>query len=152
MTAVVAELRTERLWRELRALYRRRPDLAERLCAAAEVEIDPMLESLPELATVDEVADALRVSERTIRGWINDGTLQAVRLPGTRKVLIPREGVIKALQPYQPPKDEPLARLVPANNWQCPDCGLHLAWWQGDEKPAHTADDCAGYRRAKGKA
>ena len=42
------------------------------------------------------------------------------------------------------------ARLVPANNWQCPDCGLHLAWWQGDEKPAHTADDCAGYRRAKG--
>jgi len=100
MTAAVVHLQTERLWRELCAIYRRRPDLAERACGAAELESDPMLESLPELATIDEVATALRVSERTVRGWLNDGTLSAVRLPNKRKVLIPRAGVLSALQPY----------------------------------------------------
>ena len=100
MTASLANLQTEVLWRDLRGLCPRRPDLTARICAAADTEADPMFEDLPELLTLTEVAKLLRVSPRTIHGWIKDGTLPAVRLPGTRKVLIPRAGVVAALQPY----------------------------------------------------
>jgi excisionase family DNA binding protein len=36
----------------------------------------------PDLLTVAEVADMLRVSERTVRTWTQAGTLRAVRIGG----------------------------------------------------------------------
>ena len=106
MIANAVNLHTERLWRELRAICRRRPDLAALVCCAGDTEGDPMLDNLPELLTLDETAELLRVSTRTVHEWIKIGRLPAVRLPGSRKVLVPREGVAAALQPY---RDDPAA-------------------------------------------
>lgn len=40
-----------------------------------------------ELLTVRDVAERLRVDDTTVRGWIKQGTLEAITLPhrGTRK-------------------------------------------------------------------
>ncbi|MDD5775513.1 MAG: helix-turn-helix domain-containing protein [Candidatus Omnitrophica bacterium] len=46
-----------------------------------------------ELLRVDEVADFFSVTERTIRGWIESGRLEAEKIVGT--VRIKRESVEK---------------------------------------------------------
>lgn len=38
--------------------------------------------------TTFEVADILKVTERTIRKWINEGKLEAARLGGTKTVRV----------------------------------------------------------------
>jgi excisionase family DNA binding protein len=47
-----------------------------------------MVEKMEELLTVQEVASILRVDEATVRRWIKNGTLEAVKLPhrGKREV------------------------------------------------------------------
>ena len=40
-----------------------------------------MAEKTEELLTVREVASILRVDETTVRRWIKDGTLAAIKLP-----------------------------------------------------------------------
>ncbi|HLZ64482.1 MAG TPA: helix-turn-helix domain-containing protein [Ktedonosporobacter sp.] len=40
---------------------------------------------MTELFTVQEVAKALRVDDATVRGWINSGVLEAIRLPHLKK-------------------------------------------------------------------
>lgn len=38
--------------------------------------------NLPELLTVAEVAEALRISDETVHRWVRQGRLPAIRLPG----------------------------------------------------------------------
>lgn len=45
----------------------------------------PAHETAPELLTVPEVADRLRVSDETIHRWCRDGHLDYVRLPSGLK-------------------------------------------------------------------
>jgi excisionase family DNA binding protein len=47
-----------------------------------------MLEQKEELLTVQEVAERLRVNEATVRRWIKNGSLQAIKLPhrGKREI------------------------------------------------------------------
>ena len=47
-----------------------------------------MLEQREELLTVQEVAERLRVNEATVRRWIKNGALQAIKLPhrGKREI------------------------------------------------------------------
>ncbi|HLZ60458.1 MAG TPA: helix-turn-helix domain-containing protein [Ktedonosporobacter sp.] len=40
---------------------------------------------MPELLTVHEVAEVLRVDDTTVRRWIKNGVLEAVRLPHLNK-------------------------------------------------------------------
>lgn len=40
-----------------------------------------MTTTLPELMTINEVADYLRVNPETVRRWTKHGTLDAVHLP-----------------------------------------------------------------------
>ncbi len=58
---------------------------------------------LPELLTVPEAADFLRISPRTIERMLTDGRL--VRMSGgTARVLIPRQSVLDVLQVIPPTK------------------------------------------------
>ena len=41
-----------------------------------------MIQELEQLLTVDEVASLLKVKPYTIRGWINQGKLKAIKLEG----------------------------------------------------------------------
>lgn len=48
-------------------------------------EVDQILKpqiTQPKLLTVSEVANILRVDDATVRRWVKQGTLEAVRLPG----------------------------------------------------------------------
>jgi excisionase family DNA binding protein len=54
---------------------------------------------LPNLATIQQTADALGVHKNTIRNWIEKGNLQAV-IAGSRVVRIPRDAVIDMLRNY----------------------------------------------------
>lgn len=44
---------------------------------------------MPELLTVPEVAQRLRVKPDTVRKWIQKGVLRSVRMHGRRKHLVP---------------------------------------------------------------
>lgn len=46
--------------------------------------------------TPAEAADVLSVSEKTVRRWVARGILPRIR--GTRKVLVPRSGVVEFVQ------------------------------------------------------
>ena len=43
------------------------------------------------MLTLDEVADELRVAVATLRDWILARSIPHTRLPGTRRILIPRQ-------------------------------------------------------------
>lgn len=63
-----------------------------------------------ELLTVEQAAEYLQLSQSSIRSYIRHGKLNAFRIAGKRKVLIPREEILKLLEPArldQPPKIEP---------------------------------------------
>ncbi len=47
----------------------------------------------------DEVADYLRVEKKTIYEYVDDGTLEAVRIKGKRLIRIKRETVLRVLIP-----------------------------------------------------
>jgi len=49
--------------------------------------------------TCAEAAEILRVTRHSIARYTREGKLPGVRLPGGRKILIPRESVDHALRP-----------------------------------------------------
>jgi excisionase family DNA binding protein len=52
-----------------------------------------------ELLTVEQAADYLQLSQSSIRSYIRHGKLNAYRIAGKRKVLIPRNELLKLLEP-----------------------------------------------------
>lgn len=55
-----------------------------------------------ELLTVEQAAQYLQVSQSSIRSYIRQGRLQAFRIAGKRKVLIPRAALLALLEPARP--------------------------------------------------
>lgn len=55
-----------------------------------------------ELLTVQEVADRLRVTEATVRRWIKNGSLDAIKLPhrGKREVYRIRQSTLMTVLKY----------------------------------------------------
>lgn len=52
-----------------------------------------------DLLTVDQAAQYLQLSSSSIRSYIRQGRLKAFRIAGLRKVLIPRQELLRLLQP-----------------------------------------------------
>jgi excisionase family DNA binding protein len=80
---------------------------------------DPELET-PEdpWLTLAEIAEELRMSPATIRSWVSNGTLRAMR-PGKRKLLVRRSELDRMLagqDMYDP--DEPDARPPEGGSWR----------------------------------
>lgn len=55
-----------------------------------------------DLLTVEQAAHYLQVSQSSIRSYIRQGRLQAFRIAGKRKVLIPRTALLALLEPARP--------------------------------------------------
>lgn len=55
-----------------------------------------------DLLTVEQAAQFLQVSQSSIRSYIRQGRLQAYRIAGKRKVLIPRAALLALLEPARP--------------------------------------------------
>lgn len=55
-----------------------------------------------DLLTVEQAAQYLQVSQSSIRSYIRQGRLQAFRIAGKRKVLIPRAALLSLLEPARP--------------------------------------------------
>ena len=55
-----------------------------------------------DLLTVEQAATFLQVSQSSIRSYIRQGRLQAFRIAGKRKVLIPRTALLSLLEPARP--------------------------------------------------
>ena len=55
-----------------------------------------------DLLTVEQAAQYLQVSQSSIRSYIRQGRLQAFRIAGKRKVLIPRAALLALLEPARP--------------------------------------------------
>jgi excisionase family DNA binding protein len=55
-----------------------------------------------DLLTVEQAAQYLQVSQSSIRSYIRQGRLQAYRIAGKRKVLIPRAALLSLLEPARP--------------------------------------------------
>jgi excisionase family DNA binding protein len=66
-----------------------------------------------DLLTVEQAASYLQVSQSSIRSYIRQGRLQAYRIAGKRKVLIPKSALLALLEPARP--DE--------QNLHAPDAG-----------------------------
>ncbi len=56
-------------------------------------------QNVPDLFTVRQAAEYLQLSESSIRSYIKQGRLDAYRIAGIRKVLIPRDELMKLLEP-----------------------------------------------------
>ena len=52
-----------------------------------------------DLLTVEQAANYLQLSQSSIRSYIRQGKLNAFRVAGKRKVLIPRDELLKLLEP-----------------------------------------------------
>ena len=52
-----------------------------------------------DLLTVEQAANYLQLSQSSIRSYIRQGKLKAFRIAGKRKVLIPRDELLKLLEP-----------------------------------------------------
>ena len=61
-----------------------------------------MLQQREELLTVQEVAERLRVNEATVRRWITNGSLQAIKLPhrGKREIYRVRRTTLDSVLEY----------------------------------------------------
>ncbi len=66
-----------------------------------------------DLLTVEQAAQYLQVSQSSIRSYIRQGRLQAYRIAGKRKVLIPRSALLSLLEPARP---EDVADSVPLDD------------------------------------
>ena len=66
-----------------------------------------------DLLTVEQAAQYLQVSQSSIRSYIRQGRLQAYRIAGKRKVLIPRSALLSLLEPARP---EDVADFIPVND------------------------------------
>jgi excisionase family DNA binding protein len=58
-----------------------------------------MESSTRELLTVEQAAQYLQLSQSSIRSYIRQGKLNAFRVAGKRKVLIPHVELLKLLEP-----------------------------------------------------
>lgn len=54
---------------------------------------------IADLYTIEQAAGYLRVSQSSIRSYIRQGKMNAYRVAGKRKVLIPRTELLKLLVP-----------------------------------------------------
>jgi len=61
-----------------------------------------------DLLTVDQAAQYLQLSQSSIRSYIRQGKLNAFRIAGKRKVLIPRTELLKLLEPARIHMVEPI--------------------------------------------
>jgi excisionase family DNA binding protein len=52
-----------------------------------------------DLLTVEQAANYLQLSQSSIRSYIRQGKLKAFRIGGLRKVLIPKDELLKLLEP-----------------------------------------------------
>ena len=57
---------------------------------------------LSDLFTIEQAALYLRVSQSSIRSYIRQGKMDAYRVAGMRKVLIPKAELLKLLVPARP--------------------------------------------------
>ena len=55
-----------------------------------------------DLLTVEQAAQYLQVSQSSIRSYIRQGRLNAYRIAGKRKVLIPKSALLGLLEPARP--------------------------------------------------
>ena len=55
-----------------------------------------------DLFTVEQAAQYLQVSQSSIRSYMRQGRLQAFRIAGKRKVLIPKSALLALLEPARP--------------------------------------------------
>ena len=65
-----------------------------------------MSTDISDLFTIEQAAQYLRVSQSSIRSYIRQGKMDAYRIAGKRKVLIPKAELLKLLVPARPPKPE----------------------------------------------
>jgi excisionase family DNA binding protein len=61
--------------------------------------MEPESRDSRDLLTVEQAADYLQLSQSSIRSYIRQGKLKAFRVAGKRKVLIPRDELLKLLEP-----------------------------------------------------
>jgi excisionase family DNA binding protein len=63
----------------------------------------PMVETMEELLTVQEVAARLRVNEATVRRWIKNGSLEAIKLPhrGKREIYRVKRTTLNSVLKYR---------------------------------------------------
>jgi excisionase family DNA binding protein len=54
---------------------------------------------ISDLFTIEQAAQYLRVSQSSIRSYIRQGKMDAFRVAGKRKVLIPKSELLKLLVP-----------------------------------------------------
>jgi excisionase family DNA binding protein len=54
---------------------------------------------LPDLFTIEQAAKYLQVSQSSIRSYIRQGKMEAFRVAGKRKVLIPKPELLRLLVP-----------------------------------------------------
>lgn len=73
-----------------------------------------------DLLTVEQAANYLQLSQSSIRSYIRQGKLKAFRVAGKRKVLIPRDELLKLLEPA---RGELLESGVPDNGIVRTDTG-----------------------------
>ena len=66
------------------------------------------METRPELLTIDETAEFLRVSDKTVRRMIDDGRLEAVAIG--RQWRIPREALAELTRPRTRARSRTAAR------------------------------------------
>lgn len=69
-----------------------------------------------DLLTVEQAAQYLQVSQSSIRSYIRQGRLQAFRIAGKRKVLIPRTALLALLEPARPEDVEAPATITEAED------------------------------------
>lgn len=61
---------------------------------------------LSDLYTIEQAAKYLKVSQSSIRSYIRQGKVNAFRVAGKRKVLIPKPELLKLLVPARHTDDE----------------------------------------------
>ncbi len=74
-----------------------------------------------DLLTVEQAAQYLQVSQSSIRSYIRQGRLQAYRIAGKRKVLIPRSALLALLEPARPEEVAVADNLSNGSDEEAPD-------------------------------
>ncbi len=75
-----------------------------------------------DLLTVEQAAQYLQLSQSSIRSYIRQGKLNAFRIAGKRKVLIPRTELLKLLEPARA-QDMDALEAAPGLAEDAPDAG-----------------------------
>ena len=57
---------------------------------------------LSDLFTIEQAAQYLKVRQSSIRSYIRQGKMNAYRVAGKRKVLIPKPELLRLLEPARP--------------------------------------------------